>query len=137
MSFAKRKNVLTYKRKKTANTAKMKAKTRYDYYISPFYVFTLFVFLTTFFTVFLFQDAKIARVQYNIGSLKRHRTTLLSEQRTLKLNIEQLEALERIEHIARTRLRMVTPEHRVVLSLDDQTNTAQEDDIPDEVIISR
>jgi cell division protein FtsL len=108
---------------KTLRTAVKKPKVRYCvHWAYPVAFVAVIVF---FVTVYLCQCAQLISVQYRVGDLKNLKTTLLTEQRNLKLAIEKLESLERIEKIAHNDLNMIAPARRHILSLKSPTSVAQ------------
>lgn len=69
--------------------------------------------------LYLTQCAQVISVQYNSTNLKERKKVLLKEQASVKLEIEELSSLERIEKIAKDDLKMVFPERRLTLTLKD------------------
>ncbi|HXE73749.1 MAG TPA: cell division protein FtsL [Candidatus Nitrosotenuis sp.] len=65
----------------------------------------------------LCQFAQMVSNQYRLIALKETREQLLREQAELRLKVQQLSSLERIEQIAAGRLKMVRPQSRQVLDL--------------------
>ena len=67
--------------------------------------------------VYLGQFASLVRTQYKIVALKDKQRLLEREKVDLQLQIQQLTALERVERVASTRLKMIAPTHRQVVNL--------------------
>lgn len=108
---------------KTLRSAVKKPQVRYCiHWAYPVAFVAVIVF---FVTVYLCQCAQLISVQYKVGEMKCQKTQLLTEQRNLKLAIEKLESLERIEKIAHNDLNMIMPVQRHVLSIKSPTSVAQ------------
>lgn len=65
----------------------------------------------------LAQKAQLVSAQYTLVDLKGARTRQLKLQDDLKLEIQALTALDRVDGLSRTHLRMVAPAERLVLDL--------------------
>lgn len=83
------------------------------------WTYPLFVSLGVFllFILNLCQGARVVEDQHTVSKLKEIRTSLEKEQMGLKLQIEKLSSLDRIERVALTRLGMEQPPAREVLDL--------------------
>lgn len=128
MSFEKKKQIILYRRNNPVKNKKKSKQVNYKYHMHFIYPLIFSVLVTACITLYLCQCAKLISVQYRIGELKTQRQRLENEKRRVKLNIERLEALERIENIACNRLKMKSPDRRMVLDLIQPTNTAQYED---------
>lgn len=126
MSPYRRKCILAPKHLQTKHDRGRIGKSRknYKYRIHPIYPAILAIVLSAFITLYLCQSAQLIQVQYSIGQLKMQKAEILKENRQLKLAIEKLEDPTRIEMIAKSRLNMISPDRRIVISLTQPANTA-------------
>ena len=73
--------------------------------------------VATMLIMYLCQCAQIVSCQYNICRLKETKSTLERSRLALKLEVNRLNSLERIEAIARKDLGMTNPPVRLVLDM--------------------
>jgi cell division protein FtsL len=69
--------------------------------------------------IYMWQHTRMNIVSISIERLRAKRQDLIKQNDSIRLTIEQLQAPARIESIARKKLRMISPEERQVVALDD------------------
>lgn len=124
MSLYRKRELAVLRYRKPQSKKVVNRTPRIVYYLHWIYPTFFVVSAAIFITVYLCQCAQIISVQYRIGKLKQEKNVLLEEQKKIKLQIEELEALERIEKIARNDLKMVYPSYRHTLNIKRSTITA-------------
>ncbi len=132
MSFSRRKGILLPRSAMSANKTDKTAyspKIRYSYKIHWFFPMLFVAFAVTFILAYLCQYAQLITVRYDISKLRQEKARIIEQKRLVKLDIEKMAAPERIEKIACSRLKMIHPKKRTVLSLRSNTNTADDSDI--------
>lgn len=129
MSFSKTAALPVARKKRAKSGKKILNPVKIHYRIHPIYPVILVALVVLTVTVYLCQSANHIRVQYELSQMKEKRTVLLKEQRELKLSIENLESLERIEKIATRDLKMVQPPQRLILNLQQPASTALSEDV--------
>lgn len=134
MSFSRNRDLPVLRRRSRRIVKKASKGAPIKYYAHWAYPTVFIVALMFMVSLYLCQCAQLISVQYKIGELKEHKMALVKEQKSISLNIENLESLERIEKIAIRDLGMVYPSQRVTLDLNNPTNTAFAED---EFIVSR
>ncbi|MCD4784733.1 MAG: hypothetical protein K8T10_13005 [Candidatus Eremiobacteraeota bacterium] len=105
--------------------ARKSTKSRYKYFVRWIYPAVMVVVVVFFLVLFLCENAKITKLQYNIGCLKVQKKEIQKKIHITKLNIEKLQSLERIDRIARNEIKMIEPAHRLLLNLIHPTKTAE------------
>jgi cell division protein FtsL len=93
---------------------------------------TILVSVIAFLVVlYLCQCAQLTGVQYRVGQLKEQKKALITQQKEIRVSIEKLESLERIEKIAISELGMVYPKQRYLIAVKHPSNSPQtaQDDI--------
>lgn len=132
MSFSRRKGILLPRSATSANKTDKSVysqKIKYSYNIHWFFPMLFVTFAVVFIVIYLCQYAQLIRVRYDISKLRQEKSRIIEQKRLVKLDIEKMAAPERIEKIACTRLKMIHPRKRTVLSLRTNTNTADDIDI--------
>ena len=82
-----------------------------------FFIITCMTALTVLILLVVKQRAELVKEQYALVDLKTQRAKVLKQRNELKLSIQGLTALERIDGMVRTKLKMIRPPHRIVLDL--------------------
>lgn len=129
MSFSQNATLPVVRQKRAKSARKIFNPAKIHYRIHPAYPVILIGLVVLTVTLYLCQSANHIRVQYELGQMKDKKATLLKEQRELKLSIENLESLERIEKIAREDMKMVQPPQRLILNLQQPASTALSEDV--------
>lgn len=132
MSFSRRKGILLPRCAKSANKTDKtinSPRIRYKYNIHWIFPALFVTFAVAFVVVYLCQYAQLIRVRYDISKLRQEKAKIIEQKRLVKLDIEKLAAPERIEKIACSKLKMIHPKNRTVLSLRTNTNTADDSEI--------
>ena len=132
MSFSRRKGILLPRSATSGNKADKHVhspKIRYRYNIHWIFPMLFVTLAVAFVVVYLCQFAQLIRVRYDISKLRQERSRIIEQKRLVKLDIEKMAAPERIEKIACTKLKMIHPKKRTVLSLRTNTNTADDSEI--------
>jgi cell division protein FtsL len=130
MSFSRRRYPRVMRRKSQRNTKEgfRIASVKYD--INWIFPTVLIAAIAICIVMYLCQCAQLVSVQYSIGQLKSEKSQLITQQKEIKLSIENLESLQRIEKIALSQLNMVYPGQRYTLDMGRTTGitqTAQDD----------
>jgi len=136
MSFSKRKSILLPRNVSIKKKRQKVTRQIIRYKIHWIYPLLFFSALVCFLVIYLCQYAGLIRIQYGIGELKKEQARISKEKRRVKLGIEKLAAPERVEKIARQKLKMISPGKRIVLSLRRPTSTAVDDEFTLEIISS-
>lgn len=124
-TIKRRKKVLLPRNINRHQKARKSKKSRYRYFVHWIYPTIIAVVVVFFLVLFLCENAKVIRLQYNIGRLKSQKKEIYKKIHITKLNIEELQSLERIDRIARNEIKMIEPAYRLVLNLAHPTKTAE------------
>jgi cell division protein FtsL len=89
------------------------------------YLITCVIVLAALIMMVVKQRAELVKEQYKLVTLRTQRAKVLKERAELKLTIQRLSALDRVDGMVRDQLKMVRPENRTVLDL--QAYTAADD----------
>jgi len=89
----------------------------------------LIAVMVAFVIMYLCQSAHQISIQYEVNELKIKKFELVKEQRELKLAIENLGSLERVERIAKEEMSMSIPTQRLVLDLSQPGSVASIEEV--------
>jgi cell division protein FtsL len=117
MSFSRRRYPRVMRRRSQRNTKEGFRIASVKYTMNLIFPTILTTILAVVLVIYLCQSASLVSIQYSIGQLKMEKNELLNQQKEIKLSIENLESLDRIEQIAMTKLNMVYPEQRYTLDM--------------------
>lgn len=82
-----------------------------------FYLISTILVVAVMIMLVVKQRAELVRENNKLVDLRGQRLKVLKERSELKLSIQRLTALERVDGMVRKDLKMVRPQHRVVLDL--------------------
>lgn len=124
MSFSRKRDLPAVCNRHQRSARRRRRKKPVKYYLHWAYPTAFIMTVALLAILYLCQRAKLMETQYRITNLKQQRKELRAERDSIKLAVEKLESLERIEHLAVNELGMVFPEKRYVLDLGGPTSTA-------------
>ena len=110
----RRKRRLVPRKGKGRQRTSSSKKPRYRYFVHWIYPIIMALIIVFFLVLFLCENAKNVRLQYNIGRLKLQKKEIQKKIHITKLNIEKLQSLERIDKIARNEIKMIEPKHSLL-----------------------
>ncbi len=85
-----------------------------------FHRFMLLVLLFCSALIYVWQQTQVVRVGYSINQLKLQIEERENENRTLRIKLNNLGSLERVEKIAKERLKMINPPSENIIYLETQ-----------------
>ena len=124
MSFSRKRELPVLRRRCKRRKKRISKAQTTKYFLHWAYPTAFIAAVVVIVSLYLCQCAQLVCVQYRSIQFKEQRNILLGEQKRVKLSIEKLESLERIEQIAMEDLKMVYPERRLILNLKRPTSTA-------------